>query len=300
MRVLKAIKEWLLDYIFSLIPDGMYLKFKYRVVMHKKLNLKTPITFNEKIQWLKLYNRKPEYTTMVDKYAVKDFVASKIGWKYIIPTLNVWNSSDEIEWDRLPNEFVLKTTHGGGNMGVIVVKDKNNINKKEIVYKLNKALKLDLYKRNREWPYKYVKKRIIAEKFMKDNTSNDKDLSDYKFYCFNGEPKYCQVIRDRNSKETIDFYDMKWNHMPFVGLNPIGKDGFENGTSPVPKPIHLDKMIEICQKLSCNIPFVRIDLYLINNSIFFGEITFYPASGIGTFSPEEWSLKLGKMIELPR
>lgn len=277
-------------------PDKIYLQLRYYLEMRERLNLKNPRKFTEKLQWLKLYNRCPEYTTMVDKYAVKQFVANKIGEDFIIPTLCVWDQVEDIDWDVLPNQFVLKTTHGGGSGGVVICKDKRRFDIKKAVQKLQESLDSDIYINYREWPYKDVPKRIIAEKFMMQSDSEvlDSDLSDYKFYCFNGEPLYCQVIRDRRTKETIDFYDMQWNHMPFVGLNP----SVANGETPVNKPSRIDKMIEICKTLSHDIPFVRIDLYIVNEHIYFGEITFYPASGIGRFKPAEWNDNLGNLINL--
>lgn len=278
-------------------PDKLYLQLRFFFEKGRILNFKTPRTFCEKMQWLKLYNRNPEYTKMVDKYAVKEYVADKIGEGYIIPTLGVWNSIDEIEWDILPNQFVLKTTHGGGGGGVVICKDMTIFDKLDACRKLRSSLSKNGYVTQREWPYKNVPKRIIAEKYMTEShpQQEDGDLADYKFYCFNGEPTYCQVIRDRRTKETIDFYDMEWNHMPFVGLNPI----VGNGDSPVARPANLDIMIEICRKLSKSIPFVRIDLYYINGKIYFGEITFFPATGLGKFEPEEWDEKLGDLIKLP-
>lgn len=277
--------------------DKLYLQLLYYFEMGKKLELKNPQTFTEKLQWLKLYNRKPEYTTMVDKYAVKEYVANKIGKEYIIPTLGIWNRLDDIDWETLPNQFVLKTTHGGGSGGVVICKDKAILNRQDVCQKLQRSLNSDIYINMREWPYKDVPKRIIAEKFMMEAHSqmDDGDLADYKFYCFNGEPTYCQVIRDRRTKESIDFYDMEWNHMPFVGLNPV----VNNGGTPVVKPLKLTTMIEICRKLSQNIPFARVDLYVIDDKVYFGEITFFPASGIGIFEPKEWNEKLGNLINLP-
>ena len=281
--LIKASKFW---------PDSLYLRLRFKYEMGYKLNLKNPRTFSEKLQWLKIYNRKPEYTVMVDKYAAKDYVASKIGKEYIIPTIGVWDKVEDIDWDSLPNQFVLKTTHGGGGGGVVVCKDKATLNKQDAITKLTRSLNSDIFWNFREWPYKNVPKRIIAEQYMTDGTSDD--LLDYKFFCFDGEPKYCQVIRDRRSKETIDFYDMDWNHMPFVGLNPVAS----NGLNPVAKPTHLNKMIEISKKLSEGIPFSRIDLYVINDKEYFGEITFYPASGMGHFTPDEWNFKIGEMVNL--
>ena len=279
-----------------MIPDKQYLELRFRFNMGYWPNFNNPKTFNEKINWLKLYNRKPEYTVMVDKYAVKDYVASKIGEEYIIPTLGVWSTPEEIEWDKLPNQFVLKTTHGGGSCGVVVCPDKSKLNREDAVAKLRDSMNSDIYTILREWPYKNVKKQIIAEKFMAPRISAaSNDLEDYKFFCFNGEPKYCQVIRDRHTKETIDFYDMEWNHQEFVGLNPVAR----NGLTPVARPVHLNDMIHICRELSKDIPFVRVDLYVIDDREYFGELTFYPASGFGCFTPEEWSCKLGDILTMP-
>ena len=234
---------------------------------------------------------------MVDKYAVKKYVADIIGEKYIIPTLGVWDKPEDIDWDALPNEFVLKTTHGGGSGGVVICKDKKTFDRNKAILTLRDSMNGDIYRSLREWPYKDVKKRVLAEKYMapKDMVNNPiYDLSDYKFFCFNGEPKYCQVIRDRHSKESIDFYDMNWRHQEFVGLNPIAS----NGINPVPRPLLLDDMICICHKLSENMKFVRIDMYVIDNRTYFGEITFYPASGIGLFNPDKWNTELGNLISL--
>ena len=264
--------------------------------MNHWINWKNPKTCTEKLQWLKLYNRKPEYTTMVDKYAVKSYVASIVGKKYVIPTLGVWDKPEEIDWNSLPNQFVLKTTHGGGGGGVVICKDKTTFDKESAIAKLNESLGSDIYLNYREWPYKNVPKRIIAEKFMAPKkTEVPKDLPDYKFFCFNGEPKYCQVIRDRHTKETIDFYDMEWNHMPFVGLNPVAR----NGLTPVARPGNLDEMKDICRKLADSKSFVRVDLYVIDNKSYFGELTLYPASGMGVFTPEEWNNRLGDLLTLP-
>lgn len=280
--------------------DEKYLKKLFKFTMGKELNLDNPQTFSEKLQWLKLYNRKSEYTQMVDKYEAKKYVAGIIGEEYIIPTLGIWDRFDDIEFDTLPDKFVLKTTHGGGNTGVVICKDKSTFDKAKARKRLERSLESDIYSLLREWPYKNVKKRIIAEKFISDNDCTD--LPDYKFFCFNGEPKYCQVIRDRNTTETIDFYDMEWNHMPFVGLYPVSKKVLnpvlKNGLNPVAKPEHLINMVEICRKLAFGIPFSRIDLYLVDGEVYFGEITFYPASGLGEFTPGQWNDVLGQMIDI--
>lgn len=262
------------------------------------IDWKNPKTFTEKLQWLKVYDYKPEYTQMVDKLAAKDYVAARIGEEYIIPTLGVWNRVEDIDWDALPNQFVLKTTHGGGGCGVVICLDKAKFDKAKAIKKLEISMRTNAGQTYRERPYLNVPRKIIAEKFMAERKTYgkpvNKDLPDYKFFCFDGEPKYCQVIRDRSTKETIDFYDMEWQHMPFVGLNPVAK----NGLNPVARPLHLDNMIEICRKLSAGMKFSRIDLYVINDKEYFGEITLYPAAGFGEFTPEEWNKRLGDLIKL--
>ena len=278
------------------LPDKLYLSLRYRCKMGQWINWRRPTNFTEKLQWLKVYNRKPEYTVMVDKCAVKKYVAKIIGDKYIIPTIGVWDRPEDISWDTLPKQFVLKTTHGGGGGGVVVCKNKDTFDRKEAVKRLNESLRLDLYTSLREWPYKNVQRRVLAEEYIEPSQPDGSgDLPDYKFFCFNGVPLYCQVIRDRSGVETIDFYDMEWNHMPFVGLNPVAK----NGVKPVSRPRHLYAMQEICEKLSKGIPFVRVDMYVVGDFEYFGELTFFPASGIGTFTPDEWQDKLGELIKLP-
>lgn len=277
---------------FQWLPDAIYLRILFYLQMGERLHLKKPRTFSDKIQWLKLYNRRAEYTTMVDKYAVKDYVASIIGEKYIIPTIGVWNRPEDIDWRILPNQFVLKTSNGGGGKGVVICKNKVVLDKENAIKHLNTALKRDIYQKFREWPYKNVPKRVIAEQYMKD--TRFEDLRDYKFYCFNGEPRYCQVIKDRTTEETIDFYDMKWNHQEFIGLNPAA----HFSEIMIEKPNNFEEMKEIARKLSSGIPFSRVDLYSINHKTYFGEMTFYPRSGFGKFVPLRWNEMLGKEISL--
>ena len=272
----------------------LLIKALYNLHMGQKLNLNNPKTFSEKIQWLKLNDHNPLYHKLVDKCEVKKYVADKIGDKYIIPTLGVWNTFDDIDFDNLPDKFVLKTTNGGGSSGVVICTDKMSFDKEKAKLKLLKSMRNDIYKGMGEWAYKGVKPRIIAETFMSSaNPSSHKELSDYKFFCFNGEPIYCQVIRDRSTNETIDFYDREWNHQEFVGLNPNACNG-----SHVECPVHLGVMHDICRKLSKDIPFVRVDMYIIDDKEYFGELTFYPASGYGVFTPDIWQWKLGEILEL--
>ena len=276
-----------------IIPDKQYLKWMFRLQMGYKLNLDNPKTFCEKIQWLKLYNRKPEYTQMVDKFAVKEYVANIIGDEYIIPTLGVWNKFEDIDFDKLPNQFVLKTTHGGGGGGVVICKDKTTFNIDKAKSILERSLKQDIYTSLKEWPYKNVKKRIIAEEFIETDNG---ELKDYKLFCFNGIPRYCQVIAGRETDiTTIDWYDREWNHQHFH--EPKDYPFSEKGHS---RPRCLDEMWNIATKLSQGQPFLRVDFYEISNTIKFGELTFFPTSGFGGFKPIEWDYKFGEWIELPR
>ena len=280
-----------------LLGDKRYLKFLYYMKYYRPLNLDAPLSFTEKIQWLKLNDHKELYTTLVDKITAKNYVADKIGSEYIIPTLGSWDSIDEIDFDTLPDRFVLKTNHGGGGCGIAICRDKNSFNIESAKKKLSKSMRSDVYDGLVEWPYKNVKPKILAEQYMSDERQEG-DLTDYKFFCFNGTPTFCQVIKDRSTKETIDFFDMRWCHMPFIGLNPSKKPSATPSATPITKPFNLKEMIKVAKQLSEDIPFVRIDLYEINNKVFFGEITFYPASGFGFFSPDEWNRKLGDLITI--
>lgn len=274
--------------------DVVYLKLLYYFRTHRLLHLNKPKTFGEKLQWLKLFYRHPIMTTMVDKYAAKEYVANIIGEKYIIPTIGVWDKPEDIEWDLLPSEFVLKTTHGGGSAGVIICKDKSCVDRNRVLSKLNKSLKQDIYIKLREWPYRDVPRRIIAEKFI----SNGDDLIDYKFFCFNGEPKYCQVIKNRDNNETIDIFDENWNHQKFVGLNSFCTS-YQNAQDCPVIPLNYSEMLTIARRLSEGFPYLRVDLYDVRGSVYFGEITFFPTSGFGTFSPIEWNEKIGSLVNLP-
>ena len=278
------------------LPEDTFLKWRYRLLMKQTLHLDNPKTFTEKIQWLKLHDRKPIYTKMADKYEVKEYVAQRIGEQYVIPTLGVWDRFDDIDFSLLPSQFVLKSTNGGGGTGVVICKDKSKFDKESAKRQLTKSMNVSADAFQGEWVYKGIKPRIIAEKFMTPiKNPAPADLPDYKFFCFNGEPRYCQVIRDRRSKETIDFYDMDWVHQEFVGLNP----NVVNGKEPVECPKNLDEMKGICRKLAKDISFVRVDLYVIDDEEYFGELTFYPNSGFGRFTPEEWNVRLGELLTLP-
>lgn len=276
------------------LPDAPYLKLLYRFKMGHRLDLKSPKTFTEKIQWLKLYNRKPEYTTMVDKYAVKQYVANIIGEEYIIPTLGVWDKPEDVDWENLPNQFVLKTTHGGGGGGVVICKDKKIFDKNAAIDKLNESLSSDIYRGLREWPYKNVPKRIIAEKFMApEKSSAPNDLPDYKFFCFNGKVRFFKVDFGRFVEHHANYYS------PEGELLEFGEQGLEPDPSyPIELPNNLRDMIALAERMSKNEPFLRVDFYNVNGKIFFGELTFYPASGLGKWTTEETDIKIGKYLNL--
>lgn len=277
------------------IPDKLYLRLAYYLHTGNVLHLNPPRTFNEKIQWLKLYDRNPLYTSLVDKYSVKEYVGKIIGEDYIIPTLGVWNCPEDIDYDSLPNRFVLKTTHDGGGEGVIVC-DKNNLNKKYINSKLKRSLKRNIYRSLREWPYKGIRPQIMAEQFIEQSDVKGENLKDYKFFCFNGEPKFCQVKSHIGGKDFIDVFDMQWNLLPFTCLNPLQKNA--EITPKIPDNFEL---MSALAKLLCDIAdFVRVDFYNVNGRIFFGEITFYPASGMGEFTPKEYDSIIGEMLGLKR
>ena len=231
---------------------------------------------------------------LVDKYEVKKYVEEKIGGEYVIPTINVYNTFDEIDFSALPTKFVLKCTHDSG--GNVICKDKDLLDKNAAREKIGNSLRKNFYYLMREWPYKYVKPRVLAEVFIAE--AGHEDLIDYKFFCFNGIPRYCQVITNRSTNEAIDFFDENWVHQDFVGLNPACKNN--PMCKNMPRPKNYDTMLELAQSLALDFPFVRVDFYNVGGKIYFGEMTFFPAGGFGGFTPDEWNYKLGKMIMLPK
>lgn len=269
--------------------DRRYLKWEYFLGMKKKLNLDNPRTYNEKLQWSKLYDRNPLYTRLVDKYAVKEYIASVMGNDHIIiPTLGVWDSFDDIDFASLPDKFVLKTTHDSG--GVVICTDKSKLDMQAARAKLEKSLANNYYLEHREWPYKDVKPRIIAEKFMVDESGTE--LKDYKFFCFDGEPKMLFIATDRPFDTRFDFFDIDFNHLPFT-------QGHPNAERPIEKPENFGQMVEIARRLSKGFSQVRVDLYNVNGKIYFGELTFAHFSGNVPFKPAEWDMKIGEWWTLP-
>ncbi|MBE6570786.1 MAG: glycosyl transferase [Ruminococcaceae bacterium] len=273
------------------LSDEEYIKLAFKIKMGKDVNLKNPKSFSEKLQWLKLFDHKPEYVPMVDKYEVKKIVADKIGEEYIIPTLGVWDSFDEIDFSALPDKFVLKCTHDSG--GISFCRNKAEFDFEAARKKIEKSLKRDYFLNGREWPYKNVKRRIIAEAFMED--ASGPDLNDYKFYCFNGEPKFLYLSQGLSDHSTasISYLNLDWTIAPFKRTD---YKPFET----LPKsPKNYDTMLEYCRVLSKDIPFLRVDFYEINEKLYFGELTFFPGSGFTKFDPDEWDEKIGEWLILP-
>lgn len=278
----------MLHYLSKYIPDRLYLHLLFLVKMKYPLRLKNPKTFNEKLQWLKLYDRNPLYTYLVDKVKVKEIVSEKIGKEYIIPTLAVWNNAAEIDMSILPQSFVLKCNHGGGNTGVFLVKDQSLIDLKSIKKTLNNIMHSSIYDLYREWPYKNIKRCVFAEELLGTG------IDDYKFFCFNGYVDSVMVCSDRNSGDTkFYFFDKDWKLLRY---NIRGKEAPENFS--LPKPKNLRKMFEIASILSEGIPFVRVDLYNIEGKIYFGEMTFFPASGLDRNLLKETDIYFGNLITL--
>lgn len=275
--------------LLNWMPDKPYLQIFYYAEFGKFIDFKNPKTFNEKLNWLKLYYRRPDLITLVDKYEVKKYIADKIGEQHVIPTLGVWDKFEDINFNEFPNQFVLKCTHDSG--GLVVCKDKSKLNLKEVKAKIEKSLTNNYYLWTREWPYKGVKPRIIAEKYMEDQETGE--LRDYKFFCFNGEPKLMFVASERGLKNTkFDFYDMQFHHMNIVQHYP-------NSEYSIEKPEHFEKMVMLAEKLSAGFPHVRVDFYEANGQVYFGEMTFYHFGAIVPFETEEWDKKIGDWLVLP-
>lgn len=271
------------------LPDKPFLILCYAARVGKKLDLTNPYTFNEKIQWLKLYDRKPEYTQMVDKYEVKRLVADAIAEDFVIPTLGIWDNFDDIDFDALPNQFVLKCTHDCG--GLVICRDKKTLDVKAARKKIERSLKRNYYYNCREWPYKNVPPRIIAEQYMQDG--DNANLPVYKIFNFSGEPRIIQVVQDdKTPHETIDYFDTQWQLLEM-------RQNFPNSNVPMPRPKQLDEMLEIARKLSIGFPFIRTDIYEINGKLYFSEYTFYSDAGFAKFTPDCWDEILGSWVEIP-
>lgn len=277
---------------YNKMPDDEFLKRLFKSRLKYDLDLNNPKTFNEKLQWLKIHDRNPEYTTMVDKYKVRKYITDTIGEQYLIPLIAVYDKVEDIDFSKLPQKFVLKCNHNSG-VGMCICKDKSKLNIRKVKKGLKKGLKQDYYLTGREWPYKNVERKIVCEKFMEDKDSPD--LKDYKFMCFNGEVKCSFVCSERFSAEglKVTFFDRDWQVMPFIRHYPKSE-------KPIEKPKNYELMIELAEKLSKDIPFVRVDFYEVNGKVYFGELTFFPGNGLEEFEPEEYDRILGDYINLEK
>lgn len=273
------------------INDKKYIEKIYKFTFGKKPNLENPKTFNEKLQWLKLYDKNPEYTKMVDKYEVRKYIKDTIGEEYLIPLIGVYSKFEEIDFNKLPNQFVIKCTHDSGS--AVICKNKEKFNYKACRKKINKALKQNYFYAGREWPYKNVKPRIIIEEYI--NSKDKTELIDYKFMCFNGKVECSFVCLDRGSKEglKVDFYDLEWKKMPFERHYP-------NSDREIEKPKNYDLMINLAERLAQKMNFVRVDFYEVDGKIYFGELTFFPGSGFEEFRPEKYDTILGELLKMPK
>lgn len=275
--------------LLNFVPDKLYLYIMYYLKTGKILHLNPPILFNEKLQWLKLYDRNDEYTDYADKYNVRQRVKQLIGEEYLIPLYGRWNTFESIDFDSLPDEFVLKCNHDCGS--VIICKDKRNFDYNKTKKIIKKALKKSTYYYGREWPYKNIKPCIIIEKYMKDE--NSQILHDYKFYCFNGKPEFLYVSKyEHTENEQLSFFNLNWEPTPFFRADHKALDSIPT------MPKNFDEMIEIAKKISSGFKFLRVDLYEINGRIYFGETTFFPTSGFAIFEPDDWNTKLGNMLKI--
>lgn len=283
-------KGWL-----NWIPDEQYLKIAYSLRFGKTLNLDAPMTFNEKTQWLKLYNRNPLYTKLVDKYKVRKYIAEEIGEQYLIPLVGgPWKSFDEIDFDNLPNQYVLKCNHDSG--GLVICRDKSKIDKAAVREKIERCLQQNYYFHGREWAYRNVPPQIIAEKYMADGTDAQNELTDYKLFSFAGKVQLVQVDYNRFTDHHRNFYSREWEYLPFTTCYPT------NINHTIPRPSCLKELIDIGEKLSNSVgapPFLRVDMYLISGQIYFGELTLYHGGGFEKFDPPEWDAILGSWLELP-
>lgn len=289
-RPLRDYAAKLLTIISPLFTDEAYIRLFYRLNFHRRLNLNNPQTFNEKLQWLKLHNKKPEFTQLVDKYESRKVVEKLVGKEYLVPLLGVWDSFDEIDFDKLPQQFVLKTNHD--SQGVIVCKDKSTFDVKAARKKLTKCLRRNYYWNSREYPYKDVKRKIIAEQYIEDNRYGE--LRDYKFFCFNGKMKFLYIATGRSkNKVTFDFFDSNLKHLPIRQDHP-------NAESVPEIPSNIKEMINIAEKLSQDYPEIRIDQYNVEGKIYCGEFTIFHMGGLVPFEPKEYDKLFGSYISLPQ
>ncbi len=275
--------------LFRLLADKPYLKLYYWARLGKRLPISRPQSFSAKTQWLKLYGRRHEYIKMVDKYAAKEYIAEKIGAEYVVPLLGAWDDFAGIDFCQLPDQFVLKTTHDSG--GVIICRNKQAFDVRSARKKLNKHLKRKYYFLGREWPYKYVKPRIIAEKYLTDESG--KELKDYKVHVFNGVPRLIHVDYGRFVEHKRNFYTPEWQYCH------IGMTYPNDASVQIERPERLDLMLELSRIIAKDIPYLRVDFYSVGQTIYLGEMTLYSNSGYEVLQPEEYDMVLGGWLDLP-
>lgn len=273
-----------------LFPDETYLKIMHRLELKRRLDLKNPVTYNDKLQWLKLYYHRPDFTMMADKVAVKQYVADLIGSEYVVPLIGVWDNVDEIEWEKLPRQFVLKTNHDGGNFGVVICRDKAQFNRQKAKQRLNASLHRNTYLLGREWPYKNIPRKVFAEQYIED--ASGKEMVDYKFLCFDGKVKLLFISSERQHGVKMDYYDEDFNHLDLT-------QSHSTASIPPEKPQHFELMKELAEILSKGIPHVRVDFFEVNGKVYFSEYTFFSYGGWAAFHPDEYDYKLGEYITLP-
>ena len=282
-------------HLLNPLPDEVFLRLLWKARFGTDLNLERPETFNEKMQWLKLHDRDPLHTVMADKYAVKAYVSPLIGEEHVIPTLGVWDDPDDIDFSALPERFVLKCNHTSGE-GLILCKDRSRLDRGKAVRELKRAMKDDYYLTYREWPYRDIPRKIIAEPYMEDRQAAESGLDTlpvYKILCFEGEPRIIQTIQnDKTDHESIDYFDPEWKLLPF-------RQNYPNSAVPTARPQRLSEMLETARTLSAGFHFLRVDLYEINGEIYFSEFTFFSDAGFAPFEPADWNRTLGSWIRLP-
>lgn len=280
------------DKKYQRIDDETYIKRKFKASLGYGLDLSNPCTFNEKLQWLKLYDRRTEYVKMVDKFLVRDYIAKTIGEEYLIPLIGAWDNPDDIPFEELPNQFVLKCNHNSGT-GMCICRDKEKLDIEKTKAGLRKGLQQNYYTSGREWPYKDVPRKIICEKYMED-TSPQNSLNDYKFFCFNGDVKFFKVDFDRFIDHHANYYDVQGKLLSF------GEADFPPKPDRVIQmPSNLEEMIKLARVLSKGFPFLRVDFYSIGEKVYFGELTLFPASGFGKWTDPKWDEIIGEWLVLP-
>ena len=287
----QRLKKWLYKRLIRpFLDDETVVRFAFRNRFGKPLNLTSPKSFNEKMQWIKLYDRNPLMKLYADKYEVRKIVEDKVGSTTLNELYGVFKSVEEIDFDSLPQSFILKVTHGSG--WNVIVKNKSVLDIKKTKKKMRKWMAADYYKRTREWSYKHILPRIVCEKYMENK---DGSLIDYKLFCFNGTPLFIQVDLDRYTGHTRAFYTVKWQKLDFLIVNK----SCSYHEKEVKRPNSLMDMIEIAEALSNGFTFARVDMYDVDGKAVFGEVTFYPGGGWERFSPERWDVELGNLLQLP-